>query len=169
VKSRSGRRVLLAAALMALAGGQAAAESPRGPINVDVLVSHVSQRPPSPPPEVPGLTGNFIETPPRVREIDERVRRLDKMLRGTIRYDTIRFVKRHRMVLERDEVGTVKLPNGRLFRAHLRDVNEQGALMDVVVEELLQLEVQAPSGHLVVIGSEPYQDGQLVISVEPNY
>lgn len=156
---------LLALCLLAPAGA-GAEDGPRGPINVDVIVSHVTRQPPA---EEPGLASRLSPVPQRVREIDERVRRIDEKLRDRFRYDRMEFVERHRMVLDADEVGTVRLPNGKSFRARLLDVDERGALIAVDVESSVKLDVRAPSGHPVIIGAEAYRDGHLVISVEPSY
>lgn len=155
----------LAALLLAeVAWGQSGG---RHPINVDVIVSHVSQKPP-PSPDVIDLRSNVAPAPTRVEEPDPRVRRIDAALKGRFVYDRIELVERHRMVLDVDEVGSVKLPNGERFRVRPLDVGEGGVLMAVDIGSK-KLDVRAHSGHLVVIGAEPYQDGQLVISVEPRY
>lgn len=164
-------RVAILTALGLLVAASASAQSEaRRRINVDVIVSHVSQKPPEAPPE-PGLARSLRgpeAAEGRVREIDERVRRIDAALRGRIVYDEIELVERHRMVLDVDEVGSVKLPNGERVRVRPLDVGESGALLAVDVGSK-KLDVRAHSGHLVVIGAEPYRDGQLVISVEPRY
>ena len=181
--SRSGRLALAVLAVVALLGSDAAAQERRRPINVDVTISHISQRPArserparaerpsrSSGPEISDLTSSYAPpVPPRVKEIDERVRRLDATLRKQFRYDEIELVERHRMVLSMDEVGSVKLPNGRHFRARPVDVNERGVLMAVELDESVQMDVRAPNRHLVVIGAQPYKDGKLVISIEPAY
>jgi hypothetical protein len=107
--------------------------------------------------------------PQRVRELDERVRRIDAALRGRFVYDDIELVEQHRMVLDLDEVGTVRLPNGQRLRLRPLDVGEKGVLMAVDVGRSVKADVRARSGHLTIIGAQPYQDGQLVISVEPRY
>jgi hypothetical protein len=169
---RSARIAGLALGLLGLsaAGAGAQPERPR-PINVDVIVSYVTQRPSPPPslPEAPSLAPrSSARAPQRVREIDERLRELDEALRGRFVYDELKLVERHRMVLDVDEVGRVKLPNGKRFRVRPLDVDASGVLMAVDVGSL-KLDVRAPSRHLTIIGAEPYQDGQLVISIEPNY
>jgi hypothetical protein len=155
--------------LLLLADTAWAQSAGRHPINVDVIVCYVTQAPPPPPaPEVRGLRSNVAPAPARVQEVDERVRRIDAALRGRFVYDQIELVERHRMVLDVDEVGSVKLPNGERFRVRPLDVGESGVLMAVDIGSK-KLDVRAHSGHLVVIGAEPYQGGQLVISVEPRY
>jgi len=151
----------------------AAQEGPRaGPINVDVIVTRVTQRSEAPERatrEVPGLASPLDASERRGREIDKRVRAIDAKLRGRMRYDRMEFVERHRMVLAGDEVGTVRLPNGHRFRAQLLDVDARGALLAVDVENSVKMDVRAPSGHPVIIGAEAYEDGYLVISVEPRF
>lgn len=169
---RSAKIAALALGLLALAPGGAGAQSEHSqPINVDVVVSYVTQRPPPPPSlsEAPSLAPRSgVQPPQRVREIDERLRRIDAALRGKFVYDEIKLVERHRMVLDVDEVGRVKLPNGKRFRVRPLDVDRSGVLMAVDVGSK-KLDVRAPSRHLTIIGAEPYRDGQLVISIEPNY
>jgi hypothetical protein len=157
--------------LLAAAEAGAQAERPRPrPINVDVTISYLTRHPPEPPPlDAPGFAPRgSAPVPPRVREIDERLRRIDAALRGQFVYDDIKLVERHRMVLDVDEVGTVKLPNGKRFRVRPLDVDASGVLMAVDVGSK-KLDVRAPSRHLTIIGAEPYRDGQLVVSIEPNY
>ena len=136
--------------LLALPAVPSAAQEARKPetINVDVMISHISDR---------------------VGEIDARARRLDEKLRKQFRYESLKVIERHRMVLEVDEVGTVELPNGHSFRARPLDVSDRGVLMSVGVEDTIQTDVRIPSGNLVVIGAERFEDGKLVITIEPEY
>ena len=175
----------VAVAALAVAADATAQGEERGPINVDVIVTHIYDRPdPAPrargadfgapglvPQLAPGARPPAGPERPRQerRQVDERVRRLDRVLRKSFRYDVMDLVERHRMVLEMDEVGSVELPDGRSFEARPREINERGVLMSVQVEGNLQADVRAPSGHLVVIGAEPWRNGKLVISIEPRY
>jgi hypothetical protein len=135
-------------ALAAPAGAQDGSPPARKPINVDVMISQISDR---------------------AGEVDQRAKRLDEQLRNQFRYQSLEVLERHQMVLDVDEVGTMELPNGHQFRARPIDVDDRGVLMSVGVEGSLQTDVRVPSGHLVVIGAERYKDGKLVISVEPEY
>lgn len=138
----------IALALAAPAAAQEAAPAGRNPINVDVMISHISDR---------------------VGQIDQRAKRLDEKLRDEFRYESLEVLERHQMVLDVDEVGTVDLPNGHQFKARPIDIDQRGVLMSVSVEGSVKTDVRVPSGHLVVIGAERYKDGKLVISVEPEY
>jgi hypothetical protein len=135
-------------ALTASAAAQEAPSEGRTPINIDVMISHISDR---------------------VGQIDQRAKRLDERLRDEFRYESLEVLERHQMVLEVDEVGTVELPTGHQFKARPIDVDPRGVLMSVSVEGSVQTDVRVPSGHLVVIGAERYKDGKIVISVEPEY
>ncbi len=171
---RSATIAWAALALLVLPGTDGAAQPERQrPINVDVTVSYITRRPP--PPLAEDLAPRAAPVPPRVEEldrrlgrIDRRVSRIDAALRGQFVYDQISFVERHRMVLGVDEVGSVKLPTGKRFRVRPLDVGEDGVLMAIDVGSK-KLDVRAPSRHLTIIGAEPYREGQLVISIEPNY
>jgi hypothetical protein len=140
--------VALALTLAAPAPAQETPREGRTPINVEVMISHISDR---------------------VGQIDQRAKRLDEQLRDQFRYESLEVLERHRMVLDVDEVGIVDLPTGHQFRARPIDVDKRGVLMSVGVEGSLQTDVRVPSGHLIVIGAERYKDGKLVISVEPEY
>ena len=139
-----------ALALVLAAGPAPAQDEPpqRPPINVDVMVSHISDR---------------------VGEVDARARRIDEKLRKQFRYESMEVIERHRMVLDVDEVGTVELPTGHAFRARPLEVNERGVLMAVEVDETLKTDMRIPSGNLVIIGAEAYEDGKLVITIQPEY
>jgi hypothetical protein len=130
------------------AAAQEAPPEGRNPINVDVMISHISDR---------------------VGQIDQRAKRLDERLRDQFRYESLEVLERHQMVLDVDEVGTVDLPTGHQFKARPIDVDQRGVLMSVSVEGSVETDIRVPSGHLVVIGAERYKDGKIVISVEPEY
>lgn len=142
--------VALGLALLALGAASASAEDPpqHAPINVDVMVSRISNQ------------GS---------EVDSRAARLDEKLRSQFRYGSMEVLERHRMVLALDELGTVKLPTGHNLRVRPLEVNEHGVLMAVEVDDTLKTDMRIPSGNLVVIGAERYEDGKIVISIEPHY
>ncbi len=186
--SRRGLRLALGVALSLCAQGAAAQVERPSPINVDVIVAQTRRRPdpppreagPAPAAESSGLTNSFAAPPSRVREVedriqqteselDERVSGIEAQLRGRAVYDEIHFLERHRMVLAPDEDGILRLPTGHAFRAHLDKVDERGAVMVVEVEDRLRTGVNVASGRPLVLIVAPYQDGDLVISVEAYY
>jgi hypothetical protein len=138
---------LAAAAVPLLVSGPAAAQEARR-IAMEVMVSHISDRP---------------------GEIDARASELDRKLRQEFRYKSLRVLQSRRLSLELDEVGSLKLPNGKYLRVRPLQVSDRGVLTAVSVEGTLETDLRIRNGHLVVIGAERHDDGKLVISLEPHF
>ncbi|MBW2493467.1 MAG: hypothetical protein JRE43_01850 [Deltaproteobacteria bacterium] len=102
-------------------------------------------------------------------EIDARAERLDRNLRQKFKYNSLKVIEERRLKLALDEVGSVKLPGGRMFRVQPLSVGERGLLMAVGWEGEVMMDMRAPSNHLLVIGGPSHGDGQLVVSIEPHY
>ena len=141
-------RALAAAAVgLLLAAGPASAQTTTS-IAIDVMVSHISNRP---------------------GDVDPEGRKLDRKLRDQFRYESLRVLENRRLSLKLDEVGTVRLPSGKRLRVRPLQVGERGVLVAVAIEDTLQTDLRIRNGHLVVIGAEPYEEGKLVISLEPHF
>lgn len=133
----------------ALSAAMVSAEEPRGeewPLNVIIL--HTSD----------GEGG----VDPRAREIDEK-------LKKKLRYNSLRVLREERVKLHADEVGTIELPDGRSLRVQPMHRGKKGLLMGIDVEDHVKLDARARKGHRVVIGAGAYEDGNLAISIEPDY
>ena len=102
-------------------------------------------------------------------KIDARAERLDRNLRKKFKYNSLEVIKERRLKLALDEVGSVELPGGRMFRVQPLNVGERGLLMAVGWEGEVMMDMRAPSNHLLVIGGPSHRDGQLVVSIEPQY
>lgn len=102
-------------------------------------------------------------------EIDPRGLELHAQLKPQFRYGGLRVLQSERLDLEIDEVGTVELPNGRKLRVRPLNVGPEGVLLSVSVQGTLWTDMRVRNGHLVVIGAERYEDGKLVISLEPHF
>ena len=102
-------------------------------------------------------------------KIDARAKRLDLKLREKFRYNSLMVIEERRLTLELDEVGSVKLPNGQMFRVRPLDLGDRGLLMAVGWEGEVMMDMRAPNNHLLVIGGPSHGDGQLVVSIEPQY
>jgi hypothetical protein len=102
-------------------------------------------------------------------KIDARAERLDRNLREKFKYNSLRVIKERRLNLALDEVGSVELPNGRMFRVQPLNVGDRGLLMAVGWEGEVMMDMRAPSNHLLVIGGPSHGDSQLVVSIEPQY
>jgi hypothetical protein len=101
--------------------------------------------------------------------IDGRAKRLDLNLRKKFKYNSLKVIEERRLALGIDEVGSVKLPDGRMFRVRPLDLGDRGLLMAVGWEGEVMMDMRAPNNHLLVIGGPAHDDGQLVVSIEPQY
>jgi hypothetical protein len=137
----------LAVVLSWLHPGAAAAQG-GGAIGVDVMVSRISQQPCEP---------------------DPRAKRLDAELRDEFRYECLKVLKQQHLSVALNELASVALPNGRDLQLRPLSLSERGVLMAVNVEGSVQSDLQIPNGHLVAIGAGRYEDGKLVISLEPHF
>jgi hypothetical protein len=102
-------------------------------------------------------------------KIDPRAKRLDQNLRQKFKYKSLSVITERRLALALDEVGSVKLPNGRMFRVRPLNLGERGLLMAVGWEGEVMMDMRAPNNHLLVIGGPAHGKGQLVVSIEPQY
>ena len=101
--------------------------------------------------------------------VDPRARDLDRKLGKQLRYKSMRVIREERVDLHVDEVSTVQLPDGRSVRMRPMHRDEQGVLLAVDVEGAVKLDARAPNHHKVVIGAGAYEDGNLAVSIEPDY
>jgi hypothetical protein len=126
----------------------AAAAQDAETIAVDVMVSHISQQPCA---------------------VDPRAKRLDAKLRGEFRYECLKVLEQERLTVALNELASVALPNGRQLQLRPLSLSKRGVLISVNVEGAVQTDMQIPNGHLVAIGAGRYEDGKLVISLEPHF
>jgi hypothetical protein len=147
---RAGIALLLAAAglgaFLSLHGAHAQSTSTRVPVNV--MIVHTSE----------GDGG-----------VDPRARELDEKLKGQLRYKSMRVIQEQRVDLEMNQVGSVDLPDGRKVRMRPLHKGTKGVLMALDVQGAVKLDARAPNHHKVVIGAGEYEDGNLAVSIEPDY
>ena len=102
--------------------------------------------------------------------IDPRARRLDERLqRENIRFPSARVLQRRSVDLKLDRVETLALPDGRSARFRPMHMGARGVLMAVDVEDGVKMDARVRNGHMVVIDGGRFEDGKLVISIEPDY
>ena len=102
-------------------------------------------------------------------EVDPRARDLDAELREQLRYRSMRVLREERVQLQVDEVGRIPLPDGREVRVRPMHKSGRGVLMAVDIEGAVKLDARARNHHRVVIGAGAYEDGNLAISLEPDF
>src|SRR5262245_48943665 len=101
--------------------------------------------------------------------VDPRARELDEKLKKQLRYNSMRVIQQERVDLEMNRVGTVELPDGRKVRMRPMHKGAKGVLMAVDVQGAVKLDARARNHHKVVIGAGEYEDGNLAVSIEPDY
>ena len=144
------RRFARTVAALALAIAAAPAVAQEGPrrIALEVLVAYISD-------EAGG--------------VDPRAERLHEQLADQFRYRTLRVLDERQLDLPLGSVQSIELPNGRLLNVRAFQLSSRGVLLGVTVKGSLQTDLRIPNGHLVVIGAERYQEGKIVISLEPSW
>jgi hypothetical protein len=156
-RSRSGGAgwVLLWALAAALTFGAsplpvAAADDGEGPgaITLQVMLSHISNEPGS---------------------IDKRAAMLDAKIHKDFRYESLRVLEEKEMRLEMGDLGSLRLPTGKLLRVTPMVIDAQGALLAIDLEGSAKADLRVKRRHLVVIGAQSYLGGKLVISLYPEF
>lgn len=144
------RGLLMAGLLMSLIGmvgaDAAFAEKP-GTVELEVTIAHLTNEP---------------------GKIDTRAARLDKELRSQFRYEGIKLLSSRKYSLAVDEVARDELPTGRKLRVKPIIIDPKGALFAVDISGLVQTDLRLNDGQLVIIGAEKYENGKLVIALEPH-
>lgn len=149
--SRIRTRIALALALTGLV--------PLAP--VDSAIAQASDRVP--------VNVMVVQTSNRKGEVDPRAQELHETLRKQLRYKSIRVLQEQRVDLQMNQVGTVLLPDGRKVRMRPMHKGAKGVLMAVDVQGAVKLDARARNHHKVVIGAGEYEDGNLAVSIEPDY
>jgi hypothetical protein len=101
--------------------------------------------------------------------IDPKGRHLDDKLSKKFRYNSLKVIESRRMGLKMDELGSIDLPDGNVFRVRPMNLGDRGLLLSVEWEGAVMMDMRAQSEHLVVIGGPQFRDGQLVVGIEPHY
>jgi hypothetical protein len=144
---------------MAVTAGSLAAEQAQRPapvskptqVHVLVVVHHVSKHPSPPGP------------------VDPAAAKLERRLSQDFSYKSARVMQTERMTLALNQTGSMTLPTGRLLKVKPRKLGKRGLLMWVEIEGTLRTNLRVPNHHQVVIGAQNYQDGKLVVTLEPEY
>jgi hypothetical protein len=111
----------------------------------------------------------IVQTSNKKGEVDPRAQGLHEKLKKQLRYKSMRVIQEQRVDLEMNQVGTVDLPDGRKVRMRPLHKGAKGVLMAVDVQGAVKLDARAPNHHKVVIGAGEYEDGNLAVSIEPDY
>lgn len=101
--------------------------------------------------------------------VDAACRKLHGRIGQEFRYESLKRLQERSLSLGLDRVGSVALPNGKQLRVRPLQIDAESALLAVDVEGSVKTDVRVRKGKSVVIGAERYQNGKLVISLEPRW
>jgi hypothetical protein len=98
--------------------------------------------------------------------IDPGARRFDRLLRSSLRYESLRVVKAKQRHVKLNEIERVSLPTGADFRFRPIDAGDRGVLVAVDWRNTARGDFRLPRGKPLILGGQPYEDGQLVVILE---
>lgn len=101
--------------------------------------------------------------------IDPEAIDLYNRLREDFRYESLRVLKRRRLRLGMEEVGGIDLPNGKRVRIRPLHLGESGVLVAVDIDPDVQMDLRIRNHRKVVVGTDRYNDGKLVVTLQPEY
>jgi hypothetical protein len=139
-------RALLASALVASAPASAEGDEGSDLVPLDITVLRVSDEP---------------------GEVDPRVERVDRLLRGQVAYQSLAIVDVHRREVPVNEVWTFELPTGRHVELRPLEVDKTGALLlSLDVEDGLQGDFRVRPGQPLIVGGVRVGEDKLILVVE---
>jgi hypothetical protein len=92
--------------------------------------------------------------------------RFDRLLRETVRYESLRVVKTKERRVELNEIEKVALPTGQDFRFRPIDAGDRGVLVSIDWRKTARGDFRLPRGKPLILGGQPYENGQLVVILE---
>jgi hypothetical protein len=92
--------------------------------------------------------------------------RFDRLLRETVRYESLRVVKAKQRRVELDQIERVALPTGQDFRFRPIDAGDRGVLVSIDWKKTARGDFRLPRGKPLILGGQPYENGQLVVILE---
>lgn len=101
--------------------------------------------------------------------IDPSAGEIHRRLHDEFQYQSFQVLERHQMDLRLQEIGGLVLPTGKRVELRPLALSPSGALISVDIPGTLQTDIRVPNRKQVVIGVGRYQDGKLILTLEPNY
>jgi hypothetical protein len=98
--------------------------------------------------------------------IDPRAERFDRLLRDTVRYRSLQLVKTKERRVDLNEIERIALPTGQDFRFRPIDAGDRGVLVSVDWKKTARGDFRLPRGKPLILGGQPYENGQLVVILE---
>jgi hypothetical protein len=113
-----------------------------------------------------GFRVTVLAASPEPGRIDPAARRYHALLGRRVRYESLRVLDTHHTRLGEGDIGRVSLPTGSAFRFRPLDLAGAGVLVAVDMGRTAQGDFRIPKGKPLILGGQPYQEGQLVVILE---
>jgi hypothetical protein len=101
--------------------------------------------------------------------IDPSAAELHRSLQREFRYESLRVIERRHIDLRMQEIGGVDLPTGKHVEVRPLSISPSGVLISVDIPGTLQTDLRVPNQKQVVIGVDRYDDGKLILTLQPDY
>ena len=126
----------------------AGAQQPAQRIDFQLVVSHLSHRP---------------------GPVDPEFADLYRRLRSDFRFESLQVLERRRLQLVLEQTGGIDLPNGKRVSIRPMHLGDRGILVAVDIDRDVQMDLRVPNRREVVLGTDRYRDGKLLITLRPDY
>lgn len=113
-----------------------------------------------------GFRVTVLAASPEPGGIDPAARRFHALLGKRVRYESLKVLDTKRTRLAVGDIGRVPLPTGTTFRFRPLNVGGQGVLVAVDMGPTAQGDFRVPAGKPIILGGQPYREGQLVVILE---
>ncbi len=116
-----------------------------------------------------GLLLTVSHASPKPGPIDPGAAEIHRQLHHEFRYESLRVIEQRHVILRMQELGGIDLPTGKRVQLRPLSLTPTGVLIAVEIEGTLQTDLRVPNRQQVVIGVDRYQDGKLILTLQPDY
>lgn len=116
-----------------------------------------------------GLSVTVSHASPTPGPIDPGAAEIHRQLRQEFRYESLHVIERRHVILRMQELSAISLPSGKVVQLRPMSLTPSGVLIAVEIDGSLQTDLRVPNRKQVVIGVERYQDGKLILTLQPDY
>ena len=116
-----------------------------------------------------GLSLTVSHASPKPGPIDPNAAEIHRQLRHLFRYESLRVIDQRHVNLRMQQLGGIDLPTGKRVEFRPLSLTTTGVLIAVEIPGTLQTDLRVPNHKHVVIGVDRYQDGKLILTLQPDY
>ena len=116
-----------------------------------------------------GLSVTVSHASPTPGPIDPGAAEIHRQLHEEFRYESLHILEQRHVILRMQELSAIALPSGKIVELRPMSLTPSGVLIAVEIDGSLQTDLRVPNRKQVVIGVERYQDGKLILTLQPDY